>query len=519
MTDIFNNNMKNSDTDDSSINTSQKKSIKDIAFNIFKALIVTKNPTLTKEGSKEETKINEIKINPLLEFPSLYKKNINQRSIVTPETTSRKKNTVNNIYENKVTLDVVDSTNNNIELFYDDAMKVYYDCAIDRIKMQYNLLRRNVIILDKIEESDTNRGKLFKDKLGYDTMTKNINILQKCYYFYFNGNEILDTIKKCQDFIRTNTEPLDQSFSDQSFSELFSELLITINNQLEKIKSEFNIFYDKFVFYFKRLSIFIDELINEPKIATDIDQMLLSFTNFGDELENNIKIMIDDYDPYIICKYHVCIDHSNTTKIIPLSLHNFIEIPCNTNKLDFSTDDTLLTDHEINTLELSEIELYFNTCEMIDENEFFKINFSNFKYDELYFSFVFANDGSSYKNTYIEIVGLPEDCRVMDSLMHNTNDTNNYTKFTPQIVPIFNPSLKWLNKQINEIYQISEEDYDSLSDDLRNRYSYCETTRYNFIIDYIFNELLETDQNKIITNDMRESFKNLAISTSRKKII
>ena len=52
--------------------------------------------------------------------------------------------------------------------------------------MQYNRLRRNIIILDRMEEINSDKSKIFKDFFKYEIMIKEKNTLKNCYVFFYD---------------------------------------------------------------------------------------------------------------------------------------------------------------------------------------------------------------------------------------------------------------------------------------------------------------------------------------------
>lgn len=100
----------------------------------------------------------------------------------------------------------------------------------------------------------------------------------------------------------------------------------------------------------------------------------------------------------------------------------------------------------------------------------------------------------------------------------NTIQKKNYIKqkhWKETCIVPYDLTWYWLNKRpINELYILSHREYNSLPLYWRNEYSLEDSTKNLFVVDYIFQKLLEYDKKNIIQPQMFRSFCQLAKKTS-----
>lgn len=75
----------------------------------------------------------------------------------------------------------------------------------------------------------------------------------------------------------------------------------------------------------------------------------------------------------------------------------------------------------------------------------------------------------------------------------------------------------WINKlSTNELYTLTEHEYDCLPYHLKEKYDYASINKNGFYVDYLFNELMISGSGTgLIRPDMIKSFLELSIKTSK----
>jgi hypothetical protein len=114
----------------------------------------------------------------------------------------------------------------------------------------------------------------------------------------------------------------------------------------------------------------------------------------------------------------------------------------------------------------------------------------------------------------VKITDMPKNAFILTSTLRNYDFDEIID--TPIILPSVIMGKNWLKKRTdNDLYCITEKDYDNLDPFWRERYSYRDTAKNNFTVEYLFNEILSHDDNNmIILPEMKSSFKKLAVVTS-----
>ncbi len=82
---------------------------------------------------------------------------------------------------------------------------------------------------------------------------------------------------------------------------------------------------------------------------------------------------------------------------------------------------------------------------------------------------------------------------------------------------MFNSYKYWLNKESNNsLYQLDDDVYEELDEDIKDKYSHGDTNKNIFTIECLFNDLSNNiEDSALILPNMMQSFKKLAYSTSR----
>lgn len=404
---------------------------------------------------------------------------------------------------------------NKMEISYNDIKKMYDDYGIYRIQMQYVLLNRKIHIIDTISLVNIEKGEKFKKYFDYGYLIQTENKMKICLEIFIATEKILSFAESLQKFLKEYAQR-GNSFI-KSAEKTLKELNITMHD-LMYVNDLFRDIFSQYQSPIKNYFIFVEKLLNQIRsginINSNINADIKKNTTMIDEIKKNNKKIIEDFDPHINCDYCISFGSYNESNITPIGLANSVYIPCD--EISFYIQNKHLNDHILRTITEKELEsLFTKNKKMKNFKYFISIWIKHPSCKKIYIKFNIDEEIPCSKINP-KIIGLPPKSLVLSSIIHNEN-SNDLLENTQIIIPHIKTSKNnWLMSKIkNQLYRITENEYQNIDIGLQNAYSYENTDTNAFVVDYLFNELLLNDEtNTIIKPEMAKSFRNFAKNNS-----
>ncbi|XWV26505.1 hypothetical protein QJ857_gp0564 [Tupanvirus soda lake] len=468
---------------------------------------------INKKNTKKETKVEQ--------FPSL-------KSVSSNDTISSTKNqpSINyGVIINPDSSDAVSKQKNVKPLFvddkmilcYDDIQNMYNDYAIYRIRLQFLSLNRKIDTLNLLEKIDSDKGKKFKSRFYFDRLVSQEKPLRKCIEICIALN-YLQTLFKDIGFgavlnnCKTLTNLGKTNFNHKDIDKLCDEAIILLRdcNDMPLI---FDGDYSK---YRNDIKKYLDYSINTlDKITSFNNKTIQKVFKETDEIYCNIGNLIDqiikDNDPHIDCDYCVNIGSSESNPISLEGISTWTFISCD-DEINTSVCEKLLDKDTLSYITEDQLESYFNKRKKYDDADFIRIYTKNHK-QYCISIFYYLQETIPKPKVTVKIENLPEGSSIFTSMLRNYDLEDEID--IPILIPqAMNPKL-WLKRRIkNELYKLSKEEYEKLDPSWKKAYTYNDACKNGFVVDYVFNELLNQDNNVFIRPEMLNSFRSLALSTS-----
>lgn len=211
--------------------------------------------------------------------------------------------------------------------------------------------------------------------------------------------------------------------------------------------------------------------------------------------------IITDYDPHMACQYYIMLKSSITSNISEVGLSTSLYLSCD-DTIGLSTRNIDLDDEVLLSLTTEALSKIFN-CEPTEApNMPYFINLIVPYKNTLYLKYDIEDEIPS-GTLSLKIKNLPPNSKIISSIINNPDN------YQPDVI-LIDRQNSILDK--NSSYRISEDEYEFLDEELKESYSYEETAKNIFVVDYLFNELLKDD---IIQPEMLDSFRDLAEQTSK----
>jgi len=479
----------------------------------FFATIVTDN----QKNITQKTKMNGIE-----DFPSLNNnldKKIEPQTVLNFTTFANSDKSINESVQiqNK---SLFDNDNLVLPFIYIQQMYDYY--TIHRIRLQYVCLNRKINILNSIEKVNQIKGKIFKQKFNFTNMIDNESNAKKCITIHIALNELEfihkkilpQLLKKCQKIL--STKKILDAVTQYHFIDKIKALCKKYDNFIAHLTEKFAKYQTDIQKSYEFTKNILSNIImlDEEKILQYIDESI-NVSNVLSKL--NVKI-IDDNDPHTNCEYYVVLDNKQSsptrgaqTPIYPIGLSTFIYLPCEQN-IDLSTKNKSFDSDVLNSMSEYDLELYFNKNKVDNDSHHIRLNFKNSKIKTININYD-LDEIIPKQKMFVKITDSPTNVSVWASVLRNY-DLDEIIQLPP--IPGINNSKFWLKKCMNNLsYRISEEEYNLLHPSWKEIYSYTDTSKNIFIVDYLFNEMLMNDSaNLVIKPNMLNSFRNFAYNTS-----
>jgi hypothetical protein len=343
-------------------------------FSPMKEFFALINPNSVNNNTKPKNN-KKIKIENTEEaFPSLQQSipanipqpTINFANIINPT------NPINTQSSENIPLFVDD----NLVLRYDDLQKIYDDCALYRIRLDFLSLNRKIRCLDILEISNKTKAKFFKETFDYKNMVEQEKKMRKCIDICI-GLEFLKTqFKNCGlgaiVELCNNTVSGKENFKQQNIIKSCCEtknIFVKEMTLVNKFNDEYGKYSDEIKEIFQYANNIVDKIANSNSedISTITKKISLIYCRLDDILTNIIK----DNDPHIDCDYHITLKSSPTNPtelarrgpIILEGLSTWTYVSCN-EPVDLSLNDKLLDidlDKDcLNYISEDELDNFFN---------------------------------------------------------------------------------------------------------------------------------------------------------------
>lgn len=448
-------------------------------------------------------------------------------------------------------------------LDYSDIEKMYQDFAIYRLRMAYLLCNRKIKLIEELEMANANiihnlkkeikklessepniivnepdiqtlisqklkmmkelehlnQNKIntLKEELDYDNLIIQEQKLKKChnaytklanFYSVFNMHDgLLAILNKAinllnhgyankKNFIKPEIEELESYF--QKFADLEEELYGSLFQYRNVVKEGKELFQK------------VVESIQTYDLET-LNKESVSASQFIDKLEKSIYQLVEEHDNHLPCEYYVRLQSSNDEPIILLGLSTSFYLSCDED-FALTMEKYFLNPNLLIHLSVDNILQTLNKPFKKKDCYFIHMYRTSSLPSELRINFYFEEKLPKPMVT-VKINHLPKDHKYLSCIIGTCQTDTKPVLFK---APILRPYRYWLHKKSeNCLYQLDEDDYHKLDSYWQDNYTLDDTRRYIFAIEYLFNDLLENDENSIlISPNMDKSFRKLAYQTS-----
>jgi len=398
--------------------------------------------------------------------------------------------------------------------------------------MQYLILNRKMHLLETINIMNRTKGLLFKQKFKYEKILLEQNEMKRCLSIYIELQIILKLLTENHKSIAIQNELMAHveyiNREDDLFNDQFAKYKSDIMKSLSFVKNYNKQFNENDLRNTNTANPQInkdDSQINEDELQSMIQFAIICINDLIDQL-------IKKNDPHIECEYFITVQNcksvepmgsvllaqcGSTTPIIPNGICSSLYLDCH-EQINLSTENELLDESYLRSITEKDFKELFEIKKINSNSNHFIdlwVRESQFKY--LRINFIIdekvLTGGSTIKTTTIKIIDLPQNSRMRTSIINNEmrivncKSSDNYRNHTIILKDY------WLTACINNLDQISLEDYNMIHSDLKKRYTYKKTNTNKFVVDYVFNELVSHNV-RLVTPNMLKSFRDLARDTS-----
>ena len=399
-------------------------------------------------------------------------------------------------------------------------IKEMYDYyAIYRIRLQYLILNRKIHLLDSICYVNVNRGTKLKQQFGYHKLVEEEAELRRCLSLYLILNQIMHFFEALTELLTECQKKLDNDMPIKC--DHIHKILVDTKKQCQGITLIPKMIDENDKEHLVEINAylkFVRDIINNIlKLNKDtIKTFLLETTNNCAKLQSLIDKIVNIHDPHIECDYCVLMNKDIEKPIIPCGLATFMYLGCD-KEIDLSTNNKAMYDIVLQSITGEQLNNIFRKSKIGSDDNIIRVKIMDTS-QYINISFKIGDIEIPVATATINITGLPPNAHVFSSMLINTN-------LSPQVslpnILIPNMYDLWLHTRVssnigyNKKYTLPKEEYEDLDYELQQEYSYDDTTKNVFHVDYLFNELLKSDEkNTYIKPDMIESFEQLVKHTS-----
>jgi len=401
-------------------------------------------------------------------------------------------------------------------LSFDHIQKMYYDASIYRIKLQYLTLLRKIMHLKYLEQINPNQGRIFKKLFDYESLAQQEKCMSKC----LDMLRLLEYIKLIIN--ETNTMLGNMCQINDPTNKIYQKNIVNMNNILKKsipFTSFVSELFEKnqYTNYHKSLDsslIFFNTFIQNINAGQNVD--IASCQNwikeFNEQLDQMTNQIISDHDPHINCDYCISItdkDSENPIQLEGINSWIFLSV---TDQIDPSMIN-FPKDNELYFMSEEELRNYFDK-KISQDNQFIKLIMKDFPQKQITI-YYYLDQELPMPKMQVKILDLPPNAHMFCSILRRPDyNTNKDDKSNIILHPVKCCDHFFQRKIMNPLYRLSYEDYENMPNHIKNKYTYQDTNSNEFVVNYLFDEILKEDQYFLIKPDSLESFYGLCAANS-----
>lgn len=417
---------------------------------------------------------------------------------------------------------------NKISISFNDIKEMYAFYADYRIKLQYILLNRQKNILETINSLDNKKGELFKMRFNYNEIVSNEFKFRKCIKLcmvYQNLIELYKLVLRLFDLLKVMTIDnginvivmLNVSDLPIEKKKLFFESKQKIERHFIQTKNILNLLDGNFEKYKPTINQFLDYIDNTIKQFSTLSReetvVLSSKTSgmFG-QVNDYLRQIINDFDPHTNCEYYVSIDLENSNPINPVGIRYCTYIKCDS-EINLTIKNKKIDRNVLENISQEELEKLFTHVKRTNDDDFIRIYHSEPQMCPIININFFVENKIPLSGVSVDITNLPKNASILASIINNYQQ---YNKYDDEIIPVPLYSNNMFETYVNNILSdMTDDEYNNLNHFLKVKYDKEDTNNTKFIVDYLFEELVDSSQeSNIIKPEMFESFARLVQSNS-----
>ncbi|BCS83045.1 hypothetical protein QLL95_gp1078 [Cotonvirus japonicus] len=399
---------------------------------------------------------------------------------------------------------------NKIIIPHETIVKLYKFYGIYRIKMLYISLNRQKHILDSVRLVNPKKSIIFDEVFNYSEIVHRESMIKKCLNVCILYQKILSCYKIILNILSgfqaaKNSPEIYVQKSEEIIKREFS----MANHIIEYLDDTMSKYKPQITEYLLKINNFIADI--KSLHNTNILDLSSTMSLLYFDTEKYLEKIIEDNDPHINCEYYVNMYVSTPDCFEPVGLKYCTSIKCEDN-IDLSTKNKHYNNLMLYHITQEKLREIFNKVKRDNNDDFIRIFYYNPNHsmcNNLNINYNLLEETPFFKMS-VEISDLPENsnaltCTIINPILEiMDNDIIPYPLFTNKTINIHNNA-----SDINDLLHVlSEEEYDKLHEDWKNRYSYHDINynSNNFTVRYLFNELQSND---IIKLNMFDSFIDL----------
>ncbi|MEM3063009.1 MAG: hypothetical protein QW303_05655 [Nitrososphaerota archaeon] len=395
---------------------------------------------------------------------------------------------------------------NKMILAWNEIIRMYDYYAIYRIRMKYLLLGRKIRILDSIYNINREKGERFRQFFRYNKLRSKYLAMERCIMIYL----IMKNVQLSLDLLGELVLNYSSIKNDEAS---FGPKIRKVKEHLSFIGEKLNFIRDDSLGQIEKMVEFIGKLyhviIKEEDLPDDKEILANRIGTMKSCVEEMLKKIVDNNDIYLRCSYNVCLRSSDVNKIVPVGLTTTIYLDCQ-EEISLEIPEQNLDTTVLEKMELEDLESFFDRKMMDKYLHFIYLWMNHPKMGSIYINY-YVSEQIPSGGVEIQITDLPLGSKVFTSMLGGSEDILHIPMFVKP-----NPVGRLYKRTNNPLYIITPEDYKYLDPMLKEKYQYEDTSRYIFLVDYIFSELLSYDESfMIIKPNMLDSFRILASFTSK----
>ena len=411
---------------------------------------------------------------------------------------------------------------NEMILDYTEVEKMYKKCAIDRIHITYLELDMKLNIMKKLEMSD-------------DRLNSKLMVLKFCLRSYLRINDIINMLKSAI----ITTEKYKKAKLMKSVLFNLNKMTLIDTTPLEGTPQEST---DRSPggtdIKFKTIIIpnilAVKKCVNDFMTGTTCISNMNYLQNIIDDLISIQNYIATEFDTKHECDYHISLspDTGRTITLNGISsyaFHKHGDIHMKSYIIYPEHIAIFKKKHKINSFMSSNDKFIEGIQKYSTDSSNYVLIIPNSDDDcsmqkfHIYFTIrgvIPFNKGS------VKIINQSSDAFILTSDINKPLETDADADAESKPTVIIPPSQKlqlyqnWLRQRSRSepsLFRPEKSEYDNLSENLLKDYAYEDTDKNMFYVDYVFDQLQQSDNTNIVRPDMLDSFRELAYNTSVNK--